>query len=104
MPESGTAAQPIVDAGTQLGTPVATMGFGAREQADETRQAQQRNANDAIADVQMNDLFSRSQGITLDVLGKAFVENHDARQKISDANSDWREIHKGRLFGAKKDA
>ena len=99
--DAGSTENPMVNAGTQVGTPVATMGFGAREQADETRQAQQREANDAVADVQMNDLFSRSQGITMDVLGKAFVENHDARQKMADANADWREIQKGRLFGPK---
>ena len=98
------ATNPIIDAPMQTSTPIATMGFGAREQADETRQAQQREANDAVADVQMNDIFSRSQAITLDVLGKAFVENHDARQKITDANTDWREITKGKLFGAKPNA
>ena len=101
MPESGTAAQPIIDAGTQAGTPVATMGYGAREQADETRQASQGVMNDVELDVNFNSVVVRSQATTLDVLGKAFVENHDARQKMADANSDWREIHKGRMFGAK---
>src|SRR4051794_33386517 len=73
VPASGTAAQPIVDAGTQVGTPIATMGFGAREQADETRQAQQREANDAVADVQMNDVVSREQAGTFTLTGKAFA-------------------------------
>lgn len=99
-----TAATPnVTTSGSEDQTPTASKGFGPREEADATRQAQQREANDAVADVQMNDLFSRSQGITLDVLGKSLVENHDARQKMVDANTDWREIHKGRLFGAKKD-
>lgn len=77
--------QPALNiAGQEDPTPVATKGFGAREQADETRQAQQREANDAIADVQMNDLFTRSQAITLDVIGKEFASNSDTRQKLQD--------------------
>ena len=84
MGESGTAGQPIVDAGTQVGTPVATMGFGARETADETRQAQHTEANDAPDDVSMQRIFVRSQGLTVDVLGKAFVANSDRRDKSFD--------------------
>lgn len=102
--ESGTANQPIVDAGTQVGTPVATMGFGARETADETRQAQHREANDAIADVQMNDIFSREQAGTMVIAGKGFASEANRLDTMANANLDWREIHKGRLFGAKKDA
>lgn len=96
--DSGTVANPMVDAGTQVGTPVATMGFGAREQADETRQAQQREANDAVADVQMNDIYSRSQALTVDMAGKEFTANSDLRQKMADANADWREMMKKKLY------
>ena len=102
MPESGTAAQPVVDAGTQAGTPLATMGFGAREDADSTRQAQHQMANDEPTDVNFNAIVARSQALTFDVIGKEFGSNSDIRQKTADANQDWREIHKGQLFGAKK--
>ena len=101
MPESGTAAQPIVDAGTQLGTPTATMGFGAREDADSSRQAQHSFANDEPTDINVNAVVGRSQVLTFDVLGKEFTANSDLRQKMGDANTDWREILKGKLFGAK---
>ena len=103
-PTSGTAAQPVVDAGTQVGTPVATMGFGAREDADATRQAQHVEANDTPIDVNPNAVVARSQTLTFDIAGKEFTSNSDLREKMADANTDWREIHKGRLFGAKKDA
>lgn len=84
MPESGTANQPIVDAGTQVGTPIATMGFGARESADTTRQAQQMEADDAPLDVNMNAIMARSQALTVDALGKSFAANEDMRQKLQD--------------------
>lgn len=72
MAESGTANQPIVDAGTQVGTPVATMGFGARESADETRQAQQGVTNDSPVDVNPNAIWAREQAATLVMMGKNF--------------------------------
>ena len=72
MPESGTANQPIVDAGTQVGTPIATMGFGAREQADETRQASQGVLNDVELDVVMQQVVVREQAATLTLMGKNF--------------------------------
>ena|SRR3990167_2121864 len=75
MAESGTAGNPVVDAGTQVGTPVATMGFGARESADETRQAQQSVSNDAPTDVNMNAIIAREQGSTLTMMGKNFEAN-----------------------------
>jgi len=95
-PPSGTAQQPFVDAGTAIGTPVATMGFGAREQADETRQAQQREANDAIADVNINDVFSREQAGTMTLMGKNFEANADRRNKIFDLLS---EVHMANVSG-----
>ena len=81
---AGTVENPIVDAGTQVGTPVATMGFGARESADETRQAQQSVSNDAPTDVNMNAIVARSQALTFDVAGKNFEANGDFRQKLQD--------------------
>jgi len=74
MAESGTVGNPVVDAGTQIGTPVATLGFGARESADETRQAQQSISNDAPTDVNFNAIVARSQALTVDVVGKQFAQ------------------------------
>lgn len=82
--QSGTASQPLVDAGTQVGTPVATMGFGARESADETRQAQQSVSNDAPTDVNFNAIVARSQALTVDGIGKSFAANQDVREKLQD--------------------
>lgn len=90
----------VTVSGVEDQTPTATKGFGAREDADATRQAQHELANDTPVDVNFNAVVARSQAETLDVLGKEFAANSDARQKMADANADWREIHKGRLFGA----
>jgi hypothetical protein len=66
------ADNPIVDSGTQVGTPVATMGFGAREQADETRQSGQGVLNDAQLDVNMNSIVARVQAGTFALMGGNF--------------------------------
>lgn len=66
-------------------TPPATLGFGPRESADETRQAQQAVANDAPVDVNPNAIIARSQALTVDVLGKNYEANADRRNKIFDA-------------------
>ena len=58
--------------------------FGPGASADETRQAQQTNANDTPTDVNFNAIVARSQALTLDVLGKEFAANSDVRQKIQD--------------------
>lgn len=79
---AGTAANPMVDAGSQISTPVATMGFGARESADETRQAQQSVSNDAPTDCNPNAIIARSQMLTIDIAGKEFTSNSDFREKI----------------------
>ncbi len=65
-------------------TPPATLGFGPRESADESRQAQHQMANDAPVDVNMNAIMARSQALTVDVLGKSFEANADVRQKLQD--------------------
>lgn len=64
--------------------PGSTYGFGPRESADETRQAQQSVSNDAPTDVNFNAIVARSQALTHDVLGKNFEANADLRQKIAD--------------------
>ena|SRR3990167_10549971 len=102
MPDAVT--QPIVDAASQVATPIATMGFGAREQADETRQASQGLLNDTPMDVNANAFVQKSQILTFDVLGKEYASGAKIRDMVDTANTDWREIHKGRLFGAKKDS
>lgn len=70
--------------GVQDQTPVATMGFGARESADETRQAQQSFSNDTPTDVNFNAAVARSQVLTVDIAGKEFASNSDTRQKLQD--------------------
>lgn len=70
---------------SQTNTPIATMGFGAREDADTTRQAQHMEANDAPVDVNFNAVVCRSQSLTVDALGKNFESNADRRNKIADA-------------------
>ena len=86
-------------------SPVATLGYGARESSDAKRQASDsQRAHDEPESVNFNEIATNSQALTIDVLGKEFTSNTDRREKISAANDDWREIHKGRLFGAKKDA
>ena len=69
---------------SQISTPAATLGFGARESADETRQAQQSFSNDTPTDVNFNAVVARSQATTIDVLGKEFTSNFDFRQKVQD--------------------
>ena len=50
----GGGATPTGDAPAIEQSPRSTYGFGPRESADETRQAQQREANDAISDVNID--------------------------------------------------
>ena len=68
-------------------TPPSTLGFGPREQADETRQAQQSVSNDAPTDVNMNAIIAREQGATAVLMGKNFEANADRRNKIFDVIS-----------------
>ncbi len=64
--------------------PPSTPGFGPRESADETRQAQQTMANDMPVDVNMNAIFARAQATTLTIAGNEFTANSDIRQKLQD--------------------
>ncbi len=66
-------------------TPEHSEGFGAAEQADETRQAQQTISNDAPTDTNYNAVLARAQGETLALMGKNFEANADRRNKIFDA-------------------
>ena len=95
------AEDPVAHAGSQDDSPVATKGFGAREDADATRQAQHVEANDTPIDVNPNAALARIQTQAYAMLGQNAVDNADLRQKMADANSDWREITKGKLFGTK---
>ena len=58
--------------------------FGPGASADETRQAQQVQANDTPTDVNMNAVVARSQAHTVDMAGKSFTANMDRRDKIAD--------------------
>lgn len=62
-----------------------TFGFGPREDADSTRQAQQSFSNDTPTDVNFNAVVARSQAMTYDVFGKSWASNSDRREKIADA-------------------
>lgn len=46
--------------------------YGPNALADETRQAQMMNANDAPVDVNLNAVVARSQTLTFDMMGKNF--------------------------------
>jgi hypothetical protein len=59
--------------------------YGPNANADETRQAQHMEANDAPLDVNMNSVICRSQALTFDIAGKNYESNSDLRQKIADA-------------------
>ena len=65
-------------------TPPTTLGFGPRESADETRQAQHQLANDAPVDVNFNAVVARVQSTTLAVHANEFTANSDIRQKLQD--------------------
>lgn len=64
--------------------PGSTYGFGPRESADETRQAQQTVANDAPTDVNMNAVVARVQASTFALMQANFEANADRRNKIFD--------------------
>jgi hypothetical protein len=58
--------------------------YGAHAAADDTRQAQQRVANDAIADVDCNSILARAQGETIALMGKNFEAGASRRNAIFD--------------------
>lgn len=72
-------AEPVLEP-----SPPSTFGFGPREDADTTRQAQHTMSNDMPTDINFNAIVARSQALTMDVLGKNFESNADFRQKLQD--------------------
>lgn len=65
-------------------SPPSTFGFGPRESADETRQAQQSVSNDAPTDVNANAIMAREQMGTLVLMGKNFEAGAARRNFIFD--------------------
>lgn len=65
-------------------TPPTTLGFGPRESADETRQAQQQVANDAPVDVNPNAVIAREQAGTFVLMGKNFEAGAARRNSLFD--------------------
>lgn len=72
------------DQATSIPTPPSTLGFGARESADETRQAQQQVANDAPVDVNPNAILAREQAATVALAGREFTAASARRNNIAD--------------------
>jgi hypothetical protein len=58
--------------------------YGPNANADETRQAQHSNANDAPTDVNMNAVVARSQALTFDMAGKNYESTGSRRQILAD--------------------
>ena len=59
--------------------------YGPNANADETRQAQHSNSNDAPTDVNMNAVVARSQALTVDIAGKNYEAASARRQIIADS-------------------
>lgn len=76
---TGTVVDPAISM-----TPPSTLGFGAREDADTTRQAQQQVANDAPVDVNPNAILAREQGRTVAQMGDEFAAASGRRNNIAD--------------------
>lgn len=58
--------------------------FGPKTNADETRQAGHLLGNDVPLDVNFNAAATRSQHLTIDVLGKGYQASQERRQIIAD--------------------
>jgi hypothetical protein len=58
--------------------------YGPNANADETRQAQHSNSNDAPTDVNMNAVVARSQALTEDIAGKNYEAASARRQILAD--------------------
>lgn len=74
----------MVSDAVQDQTPQHSQGFGAAEDSDATRQAQHTVSNDAPTDVNYNAALARAQAETLNLAGKAAVQNADRREKMFD--------------------
>lgn len=75
----------MAEAPNEAGAPNRWDPYGPNANADETRQAQHMEANDAPVDVNLNAVVGRSQALTFDALGKNYEANADLRQKYADA-------------------
>lgn len=73
-----------MSAGLQDPTPTHSQGFGAAESADETRQAQQTQANDVPTDVNCNAVLARTQATIMTLVQGGFAANQDRRDKVAD--------------------
>jgi len=62
--------------------PEVSSGFGARESADETRQAQQGIVNDAPVDTNFNAVLARVQGGVMAQMSINAQTNADLRDKL----------------------
>lgn len=65
-------------------SPPSTFGFGPRESADETRQAQQSVSNDAPTDVNWNAIAARAQYMTVQRGGDNFEAGASRRNILAD--------------------
>ena len=79
MPASDVTSDPAFQS-----TPPGTLGFGPRESADETRQAQQQVANDAPVDVNPNAVLAREQAACVARMGNEFVSASARRNNVMD--------------------
>jgi hypothetical protein len=70
--------------GNQLNLSGTDIPYGPGVAADETRQAQQVQANDTPTDVNMNAVVARSQALTVDMAGKGFTAMQERRQILAD--------------------
>lgn len=70
--------------GSHEPTPPSTNGFGPREDADTTRQAQHSHANDTPTDVNLNAVVAREQATTLTLMGKNFEAGAARRNGLFD--------------------
>lgn len=76
---------PTEQSGLEDLTPASTKGFGPREDADATRQAQHSQANDTPTDVNLNAVVAREQAGTFTQMGKEFAAAASRRDNIANA-------------------
>jgi hypothetical protein len=77
--KDGNMPDPAIEA-----SPPSTFGFGPRESADETRQAQQSVSNDAPTDVNYNAVIARAQTLTVTRMGDNFEAGANRRNILAD--------------------
>ncbi len=80
----------VVENDSESATPRSTPGFGPREDADGTRQAQHQAANDTPVDVNPNAVLARAQAETITLMGKNFEAGASRRNSQFDDLAMWR--------------